>query len=167
MKASTSLPYTSPSTASTPTFGAFFAKDATYVFSNYPATHGRDGIVAGAVAFWETLENVKHKLLQLIPFPGGFVSQLEITFGLRGGRTVTLPTAVITHTADGQVTDHRIYINESSLGEALQQRSPRDGGAEGSDEGRTTASGAPRAASSGIAEEPEGLFVADGLEQQE
>lgn len=98
-------------------FGAFFAKDATYVFSNYPATHGRDGIVAGAVAFWETLENVKHKLLQLVPFPGGFVSQLEITFGLRGGRTVTLPTAVITHTVDEQITDHRIYINESPLGE--------------------------------------------------
>ena len=96
-------------------FGAFFSEDATYVFSNYPATHGRDGIVAGAAAFWDTLETIEHKLVELFPFPGGFVSQLEVTFGLVGGRRVTLPVAVITRTADGQISDHRIYVNESPL----------------------------------------------------
>jgi len=96
-------------------FGAFFAEDATYVFSNYPATHGRAGIVASAVAFWNTLETLQHKVVDVIPFTSGFVSQLEITFGLAGGRVVTLPVAVITRTARGQITDHRIYVNESPL----------------------------------------------------
>ena len=96
-------------------FGDFFAEDAIYVFSNYPATHGRDGLVASAVAFWETLETLQHKLVDLIPFTSGFVNQLEITFGLGGGRVVTLPVAAITRTADGQITDHRIYVNESPL----------------------------------------------------
>jgi len=96
-------------------FGAFFAEDATYVFSNYPAIHGREGIVASAVAFWQTLETLEHKLVELIPFPGGFVSQLDITFGLAAERTVTLPVAIVTRTAAGQITDHRIYVNESPL----------------------------------------------------
>ncbi len=96
-------------------FGAFFAEDALYVFSNYPATHGRGAIVASAVAFWQTLETLEHKLVDLIPFTSGFVTQLEITFGLEGGRVVTLPVAAITRTADGQIADHRIYVNESPL----------------------------------------------------
>lgn len=96
-------------------FGAFFAEDATYIFSNYPAIHGRDGIVTSAAAFWETLETLEHKLVELIPFPGGFVSQLEITFGRAAGRTVTLPVAIITRTAAEHITDHRIYLNESPL----------------------------------------------------
>jgi len=98
-------------------FGAFFAEDATYVFSNYPAIHGRDGIVASASAFWETLETLEHQLVELIPFPGGFVSQLDITFGLAEERTITLPVAIVTRTAAGEIADHRIYVNESPLAE--------------------------------------------------
>jgi len=99
----------------TEAFGAFFAEDANYVFSNYPPIRGRDGIVASAGAFWKTLETIRHDLVELIPFDGGFVSQLEITFGLAAGRSVTLPVAVITRTADGRITDHRIYVNETPL----------------------------------------------------
>lgn len=96
-------------------FGALFADDATYVFSNYPAVHGREEIVAGAVAFWESVETIHHKVIELIEFDGGVVSQLEITFGLGAGRTVSVPVAVITRTAGGLITDHRIYLNESPL----------------------------------------------------
>ncbi len=103
-------------------FGAFFAADATYVFSNYPATHGREAIVGAAVAFWETVETLEHKLHQLIPFPGGFVSRLEITFGMTSRQTVTLPAAMITRTADRLITEHRIYLNESPLND--DQREP-------------------------------------------
>jgi len=98
-------------------FGAFFADDAAYVFSNYPAIHGRDEIVASAVAFWETLETLEHHMVGLIPFRGGFVSQLDITFGLGADRKVTLPAAIITRTAAGQISEHRIYVNESPLTE--------------------------------------------------
>lgn len=97
------------------TFGAFFAEDATYVFGNYPPVKGREGIVAGAVAFWQTVEAIEHSIVDIIPFPGGFVSQLEITFGLAGGRRSTLPVVVITRTADGKIVDHRIYVDPTPL----------------------------------------------------
>ncbi len=96
-------------------FGELFAPDATYVFSNYPAVEGRDEIVGAAVAFWDTVASLNHHVLDILPFHGGFVSQLEITFGLKDGRNVTLPVAIITRTADGLITDHRIYVNESPL----------------------------------------------------
>lgn len=96
-------------------FGGFFASDATYVFANYPAVQGRDEIVGAATAFWDTVDSLHHKVLNVFPFDGGFVTELEITFGLKDGRTVTLPTAVITRTADGLITDHRIYVNETPL----------------------------------------------------
>jgi len=96
-------------------FSAFFAEDATYVFANHPPIQGRDAIVAAAAEFWVTLEGIEHELVQIIPFPGGFVSQLAITFALSAGRTVELPVAVITRTADGLIRDHRIYVDATPL----------------------------------------------------
>ena len=66
-------------------------------------------------AFWKTLETLQHKVVDVIPFTSGFVSQLEITFGLSGGRSVSLPVVVLTHAADGRITDHRIYVDPAPL----------------------------------------------------
>ena len=96
-------------------FAAFFAPNATYVFSNYPPVVGRDEIVAAATAFWDTVRTLSHDVLEVLPINGGFVTRLEIAFGLQDGRTVTLPVAMITRTAAGLITEHRIYVNETPL----------------------------------------------------
>ena len=94
-------------------FNGFFASGASYTVSNYPPYVGRDEIATAAAAWWASVNSLRHDILEVFPFPGGFVSRLEVTYGLKDGREVTLPVAAITHTAAEKITQHRLYLNDS------------------------------------------------------
>jgi len=96
-------------------FNGFFASGASYTVSNYPPYVGRDEIATAAAAWWASVNSLRHDILEVFPFPGGFVSRLEVTYGLKDGREVTLPVAAITHTAAEKTTQHRLYLNDSPL----------------------------------------------------
>lgn len=88
-----------------------FADDATFRFGNYEAVHGPKEIAETCRNFLETIDGLRHDVLERWDIDDATVLRIKIHYVRKDARTVTIPLAIILKWGEGLVTDYQIYAD--------------------------------------------------------
>jgi ketosteroid isomerase-like protein len=93
-------------------WAAYLAEDVTMRFGNADPVHGRQDCRDALAAFYETIEGVRHDIVQQWENPPATIVESAITYTRKDGRAVTVPCVTIYRTnADDLIDDYRIFID--------------------------------------------------------
>ncbi len=96
-------------------FASYLADDATFRFGSAPAVSGRDAIVAGVGAFFETIGGCRHALGNTLAERDTLVCEGEVTYTRLDDSTCTLPFVDVFEIDGRLIRDYKIYIDISPL----------------------------------------------------
>jgi ketosteroid isomerase-like protein len=94
---------------------SFFTPDAVYRFGNQPPARGRDAIREGAMRFRSKVQRVAHDVKGMWEVDDVVVCEMEITYTLPDGRTVTLPCCDLFRIEGDHIRDMRVYMDASPV----------------------------------------------------
>lgn len=93
-------------------FGALISDQARFTFGNMPQMIGRDDVVAGVRAFYDSVASLRHTVVNEWQQGSTVVAELSVTYGRHDGGVVTIPVSSI-WTADlsGKIEDYRVFFD--------------------------------------------------------
>lgn len=95
-----------------------FAEDATYQFGNYPMAVGTDQIKqAAAASHMDFIKSATFDVRNMIAPDGDVVvCELDVTYGMAGGQSMTLPCAdLFRFNEQGLVKEMKIFMDATPL----------------------------------------------------
>jgi ketosteroid isomerase-like protein len=93
----------------------FLTPDARLRFANAGPVVGREAIGRSLDDFFGTVRGVRHELLGVWALDDVVVCELEVTYSMLDGRTISLPCVDIFRTRGGLIADYRVFIDVSPL----------------------------------------------------
>jgi ketosteroid isomerase-like protein len=96
-------------------FAAHLAEDVTMRFGSADPVHCRDAVRDAWAGFCESLDGVRHSLVDQWRSDHGNVVEAQVTYTRKDGSEVTVPVATIYRERDGLIADYRIFIDLAPL----------------------------------------------------
>jgi ketosteroid isomerase-like protein len=96
-------------------FAAHLADNVTMRFGNADPVHGRNAVRDAWAGFCESLDGVRHSLVDQWQSDRGNVVEAQVTYTRKDGSEVTVPVATIYRERDGLIADYRIFIDLAPL----------------------------------------------------
>ena len=98
-----------------PALFPYLHEDVTFRFASYPAGRGRQAFAQVWAAMSGDIESLCHDLLDVWEVDGAAICRGNVTYGLKDGRTVTVPFANVLYRRDGLISDYLIYVDASEV----------------------------------------------------
>ncbi|MBV9838848.1 MAG: nuclear transport factor 2 family protein [Solirubrobacterales bacterium] len=93
-------------------WAAYLAPDAVMRFGNADPVHGREACRDALAAFYETIDGLRHRLIEQWQEPGAAIVESDVTYMRKDGREVTVPVVTIYRTDDQDlIADYRVFID--------------------------------------------------------
>jgi hypothetical protein len=95
---------------------ALFATAARVVFGNGQPMVGVDEIRTGTTAFYDTIADLHHAIVNEWNFGNDTIVELKVTYDRKDGQQVTIPCVTIFHTdTAGKIDDYRVYFDVAPI----------------------------------------------------
>ena len=96
-------------------FAQHLSSDATMRFGNAPVVRGRDAIRDAWASFCETLDGVRHDVVEQWDAGDATIVEASVTYTRKDQSVVTVPVVTI-YRAEGElIDDYRIFIDLAPL----------------------------------------------------
>ncbi|NNF15980.1 MAG: nuclear transport factor 2 family protein [Gammaproteobacteria bacterium] len=92
-------------------FADFLTTDATFIFGNAPAVHGREAIIAAVSEFFSTIKALRHELMLVIQQGSTLVCNGMVTYTRQDDTDVTLPFSDTFTLHNDKVQVYQIYMD--------------------------------------------------------
>jgi ketosteroid isomerase-like protein len=96
-------------------FSRFLTPDCTFRFGNQPEVVGSSGITEYVKAFFDSLTEIKHEVLDQWDIPSGKVCHGTVTYTRKDGSELSIPFANIFEFTSGKVSKYLIFADTSEL----------------------------------------------------
>lgn len=96
-------------------FVAHLTPDATFRFANAEPVTGRAAIEEAVTAFFATIDGLTHYIRNVYEFGDTVITQIDVEYRRKDGKTVTVPNADILIYDGDLVRDWQIYIDVSPV----------------------------------------------------
>ena len=96
-------------------FAQHLSPDATMRFGNAPAVHGREAICDAWASFCETIDGVRHDVVEQWDAGDATIVEASVTYTRKDQSTVTVPVVTIYRAGDELIDDYRIFIDLAPL----------------------------------------------------
>jgi SnoaL-like domain len=93
-------------------WAGYLAEDVAMRFGNGDPVHGRQGCRDALAAFYDTINGVRHDIVEQWENPPATIVESNITYTRKDGRGVTVPCVTIYRVnTDDLIEDYRIFID--------------------------------------------------------
>ena len=96
-------------------FVAFLAPSCVFRFGNMVPVEGKEAIEASVNAFFESIESLDHKLIDVLDVSGGKVCHGQVLYTRKDGSVLTVPFANILKGQEQEITEYLIFADTSKL----------------------------------------------------
>jgi ketosteroid isomerase-like protein len=90
---------------------SYLKPEATQTFGNQEPLRGHEAIRAANVAFFSTIDSLKHEITGLWEVDGTVIVRINATYGRRDGTAVTLPAVTIFSESDGLIDSYQVFFD--------------------------------------------------------
>ncbi|UVL43202.1 nuclear transport factor 2 family protein [Pseudomonas sp. B21-040] len=96
-------------------FSSYLAGDLVFKFGNSPELHGIPEVIEALRGFYLRISGVKHFLYKVIDSGDHTFITCDVQYWRLDGTVLKVPAAVLLRHVDGQISDYRIFVDNSSL----------------------------------------------------
>ena len=96
-------------------FSSFLSEDCSFRFGNLPAVHGVDGISDFVGGFFDSIETLKHDIIDIWVVPGGAICHGMVSYTRHDKSILSIPFSNIFKIDNGKVYDYLIFADTSQL----------------------------------------------------
>jgi ketosteroid isomerase-like protein len=96
-------------------FAAHLADDVSFRFGNADTVHGRDAVRDVWAGFCETVDGVRHEIVQQFESGDAVIAESDVTYTKKDGSTVTVPVVTIYRAGGELIDDYRVFIDLAPL----------------------------------------------------
>ena len=96
-------------------FAAHLADDVTFRFGNADAVHGRDAVRDVWAGFCETVDGVRHEIVEQFESGDATIAESDVTYTKKDGAQVTVPVVTIYRSGGELIDDYRVFIDLAPL----------------------------------------------------
>ena len=96
-------------------FAAHLADDVSFRFGNADAVHGRDAVRDVWAGFCETVDGVRHEIVEQFESGDATIAESNVTYTKKDGAQVTVPVVTIYRENGGLIADYRVFIDLAPL----------------------------------------------------
>lgn len=93
----------------------FLAPDACFRFGNAPAVEGREAIREAVTAFFESISELRHDVLESWCHPDAVICRGDVTYTRLDGSSLTVPFANVLRLRGDRIRDYLVYADTSEL----------------------------------------------------
>ena len=97
------------------TFLTFLAPSCVFRFGNMPPVTGITNIEMSVNAFFESLDSLAHKVIDIWDIPDGTVCHGQVSYRRKDGSVLTVPFANILKGKESNITEYLIFADTSQL----------------------------------------------------
>lgn len=96
-------------------FSSYLAEDLLFQFGNSPELHGIPEVIEALRNFYLRIRGVKHILNKVLDAGDHTFITCDVEYSRLDGTVLRVPAAVLLRHVDGQISDYRIFVDNSSL----------------------------------------------------
>ena len=96
-------------------FAAHLADDVSFRFGNADAVHGRDAVRDVWAGFCETVDGVRHEIVEQFESGDATIAESDVTYTKKDGAQVTVPVVTIYRSGGELIDDYRVFIDLAPL----------------------------------------------------
>ncbi len=96
-------------------FTRYLTEDSTFVFGNAEPVISRKSIAGFVEHFLSSIRQTTHDLSDIWQINDVIITRLRVTYTRHDGKKYLYPCVTIWHMKDDQISDYRIYIDNSTL----------------------------------------------------
>ncbi len=96
-------------------FAAHLADDVSFRFGNAEAVHGRDAVRDVWAGFCETIDGVRHEIVEQFESGEATIAESNVTYTKKDGAQVTVPVVTIYRSGGALIDDYRVFIDLAPL----------------------------------------------------
>lgn len=96
-------------------FVSFIAPSGQFRFGNMPSVEGKENIKLAVNAFFESIDSISHKLMDIWDVPEGKICHGEVSYTRKNGTVLTVPFANILKGSERNITEYLIFADTSKL----------------------------------------------------
>jgi ketosteroid isomerase-like protein len=96
-------------------FAAHLADDVSFRFGNADAVHGRDAVRDVWAGFCETVDGVRHEIVEQFESGDATIAESNVTYTKKDGAQVTVPVVTIYRSGGELIDDYRVFIDLAPL----------------------------------------------------
>lgn len=96
-------------------FASFLSADCLFRFGNQASVAGRENIHAYVADFFDSIDSLKHLIVDLWPISGGWTCHGFVCYTRKNGTVLTVPFANVFKTDGSGIVEYLIFADTSEL----------------------------------------------------
>ncbi|WP_172280153.1 nuclear transport factor 2 family protein [Chryseobacterium sp. LAM-KRS1] len=96
-------------------FAEFLSEDSVFKFGNFPEEVGKSAIFKAQTDFYNSIKDLKHKILRIWKDSTSTVVQMEVSYTRHDGSNITLPVTDVFVFDGNKITHTLIYMDINPL----------------------------------------------------
>ena len=93
----------------------FLTDECTFTFGNAKPVMGRAAAAEASKAFLSLIAGIKHEINDVWSVDDTIITRLTVTYTRKDKKTMSFPAVTIWHVEGRQISDYRIYIDNTPL----------------------------------------------------
>ena len=96
-------------------FSSFLSDDCAFRFGNFPESHGADEVSKFVGGFFDSIESLKHEIVDIWAVPGGAVCHGMVSYVRHDKTVLSVPFSNIFKSNNGKIHKYLIFADTSQL----------------------------------------------------